>query len=488
MLATFLVGLTLGSALASAAADRLDDPLRWFGLLQLGIGLSGVITLILFAVLPSFIDAMITSDTLAKKTLSEFLGAGLTMILPTILMGAMLPITARIVCSGTRDVGSRMGRLYAVNTTGSMMGALLTGLVLIGAIGLQRSALLLAAVNLSIGSLALLWFTRRARAVVAASLVSALIVALLLPRGVYLGFNETLADKLIFYEEGAEATVSVFEGGSPFIRVSYVNGRSEVPTDPVSMRTFYILGHLPALLKPEARSALMVSFGNGIATGALSRHHIPRIQAVELVEAQTKAARLYFQENRNVLDYPGLSITIDDGRNYVMRSDETFDIITADSTHPINTSSWALFTREFYEQVRERLAADGVFIQWLPFHDLSQDDYRKIIATFRSVFPNTTIWYGGGPHTFMLATPEPLEKDDIEDLESIMRARGVGDDLQDGELLRRAFLMEKEDVERYVSDAPIVHDDTAFFVPAIEVEQVLRGLSLFRTPPRESRP
>ena len=200
------------------------------------------------------------------------------------------------------------------------------------------------------------------------------------------------------------------------------------------------------------------------------------------MEAQTKAARLYLRENRGVLDYPGLSIAIDDGRNYVLRSDETFDIITADSTHPINTSSWALFTLEFYEQVRERLAPDGVFIQWLPFHDLSLDDYRSIIATFRSVFPHTTIWYGGGPHTFMLATPEPFGREDVADLEPIMRARGVGDDLQDGELLHRAFLMEADDVARFVSGASLVRDDTAFFVPAIEMERVLQSLALHRTP------
>jgi spermidine synthase len=229
-----------------------------------------------------------------------------------------------------------------------------------------------------------------------------------------------------------------------------------------------------------------VSFGNGIATGALSRHGIPRIQAVELVAAQVEAARLYARENRGVLGYPGLAIAIDDGRNYVLRSDEAFDIITADSTHPINTSSWALFTLEFYQQVRERLADDGVFIQWLPFHDLSLDDYRSIIATFRTVFPDTTLWYGGGPHTFMLSTPRPIGRGDLGSLVSIARASGVGDDLQDGDLLRRALLMERDDVARYVAGAPIVRDDTAFFVPAVEMERILDSLAAFRT--REDPP
>jgi len=117
---------------------------------------------------------------------------------------------------------------------------------------------------------------------------------------------------------------------------------------------------------PDARHYLflMISFGNGIATGAMSRHAIPRIQAVELVAEQVAAAELYQKENRGVLDYPGLQITIEDGRNYLMRSDEQFEIITADATHPVNSSSWALFTREFYGLVRQRLASDGVFVQY----------------------------------------------------------------------------------------------------------------------------
>jgi len=106
----------------------------------------------------------------------------------------------------------------------------------------------------------------------------------------------------------------------------------------------------------------------------------------------------------------GLQITIEDGRNYLMRSDEQFEIITADATHPVNSSSWALFTREFYELVHQRLASDGVFVQWLPFHDLSSQDFRDIIKTFQSVFPHTSLWYTGGIHSFLVATPRPLTR------------------------------------------------------------------------------
>src|SRR3712207_5358019 len=164
-------------------------------------------------------------------------------------------------------------------------------------------------------------------------LVAAAIAALLLPPGIYLGFREGTSPHLVYYREGVDATVSVFEVKEPPLKISFVNGRSEVPTDRDSIRAFHLLGHLPPLLRPDAQSALMVSFGNGIATGTVARHHIPRIQAVEIVAEQVTAAEYYRAENRGVLDYPGLTITIEDGRNFLLRSREQFDIITADATH-----------------------------------------------------------------------------------------------------------------------------------------------------------
>src|SRR5262249_59065714 len=132
------------------------------------------------------------------------------------------------------------------------------------------------------------------------------------------------------------------------------------------------------------------------AAGAVCRRPSPGRRAVDWVAERVAAASLYGRENRGVLGYPGLKIAIEDGRNYLRRSDERFEFITADATHPVNSSSWALFTHEFYGLVQQRLASDGVFVQWLPFHDLSSQDFRDIVKTFQSVFPHTSLWYTGG--------------------------------------------------------------------------------------------
>ncbi len=475
MLTTFLIGLAVGGALAARRIDRAAQPLEVFGYVQLSIGVCAVLVLFVFAKLPTLREWFIVTDTFGKQVLAEFFTAGITMFVPTVLMGATFPVAARIYGSGTDAVGERVGRLYALNTVGAMIGACTAGFVLIPLLGLQRAALTLALLNLALGSAALLTLTVVPRLRLGAALAVAIVAAALLPPGIYLGFREGAPPALIFYREGIDATVAVFRVQDPPLKISFVNGRSEVPTDPQSMRAFYLLGHLPPLLHPQARSALVISFGNGIAAGAMSRHGIPRIQAVELVAEQVEAAQLYREENRNVLDYPGLQIAIEDGRNYLQRSAERFDIITADATHPINTSSWALFTREFYTLVRQRLVDDGVFVQWVPFHDLAKEDYRAIVKTFQSVFPHTSLWYTGGTHSFLVATPQRLTRADIAALDARIQAAGIADDLGSGAQLATDFLMDEDGVSAYTAGAPIVTDDTAFFIPAKDMTAILQS-------------
>lgn len=475
MLATFLTGLAAGSYFAARWVDHSPRPVRLFGVLQVGIGLSAVLVLFIFSILPDFLAGFIQGVDFSTQALVEFSSAGLTMIIPTLLMGASFPVAARVYTLSTQAVGERVGRLYALNTLGSMLGSLTAGFVLISFLGLQRSAVSLAVVNLALGAAVLLSSAQIPRLQLAGALTLAVAGIWLLPPGIYLGREEGRPSSLVYYHEGIDATVSVFEDPATKFKVSYVNGRSEVPTDPHSLRAFHLLGHLPPLLHPQAQSALMVSFGNGIASGAMSQHGLARIESVELVAEQVEVARLYTVENRNVLDYPGLNITIEDGRNYLLRTDEIFDIITVDATHPVNSSSWALFTQQFYQMARARLDRNGVMIQWLPFHDLSQKDYREIVRTFQSVFPHTTLWYSGAIHTFLVGTPEPLTREAVLALDERLKTSGAAADLGDAQRLALDYLMDEAAVADYTAGARIVSDDRAFFLPALEVEAIMQG-------------
>lgn len=496
MLVTFLIGLAVGSAWMARRIDQSPRPLAWFGWIQLAIGMCAVLALYVFSRMPTLLALFTATTNFAASLWAEFFAAAIIMIVPTLLMGAVFPIAARLYTTGkqssdrsvaaspnresapTTGLGSQIGKLYALNTVGATLGAFIAGFVLIPLIGLQNATILLALLNLAVGAVALLAHPAGfgSRMWLAGALGTTALAAALLPPGVYLGFREGAIPELVYYKEGIDATVAVFSTRNPPLKVSFVNGRNEVPTDKHSMRAFYLLGHLPPLLRPEAQNALMISFGNGIASGAMATHPVPRIHAIELVAEQVEAAQLYRAENRAVLERPGFQVTIEDGRNYLLRSDERYDIITADATHPINSSSWALFTREFYTMVQGRLADDGVFVQWLPFHDLAESDYRDIIRTFQSVFPHTTLWYTGATHSFLVATPQPLTREQVLALDTRLKESVAGIDLGDARLLAADFIMTEQEVAEFSANARIVTDDRAFFIPAMDRELILAEL------------
>lgn len=467
MLTIFLCGLAGGSAIGAWWLRRHRATVGQFGMLQLGIGALAVSILFVFARLPFLnIDELFGGFSVQY----ELAIAAITLFPPTFLMGVLFPVVGSLYTrERTRAVGFRIGTVNALNTLGAIVGALAAGFVLIPLLGLRNATLLLAGVNLALGSGAL-WLSApnrpRLRWAGFPSLGLPVSAAFVVPPGIYLGGYTDWSQYLIFYEEGAETTVSVFERPEDNFKISFVNGRDEVLTDEASMLAFRLLGHLPALLQPEARNALVLSFGNGIATGTLDTHGIPVIDAVDLSPEMIEAGRLFTEENYNVLDSPRLRLYVEDARNFLLRTDERYDIISADATHPSNASSWALFTREFYELVQRRLTPDGVFMQWVPSHGLQEADYRAVLRTAWSVFPHTTLWSTGGTHSYIVATAERLTEESLA--ATVAQAgenRIVRYDLGPPSFIARYLAMSGEELASYVGAGPVVTDNNAFFMP-----------------------
>jgi spermidine synthase len=472
MLTTFLGGLMLGGWIGATWVRRHRATLPHFGTIQLALSLAALSTLYLFWFVPDrlTVEGISATPTLRTFILFEFLLGALILLLPATLLGVLFPMVVSLYTQeepGT--VGGQLGRITALNTAGAVLGALLTGFVVIPMIGLQKTVVALSLLNLALGVWA---FHRYAKGqpsrwvMPGLVAVGALLLIVALPAGYYLGFRADATDQLTFYAEGVETTVAVFEVPEENFKVSFVNGRIEVPTDPISMRAFRLLGHLPAMLHPDAGRALMLSFGNGISTGSLDTHGIPQIDAVDLSAEQFAAAERYWQENYNVLRSAHLRTYVEDGRNFLLRSADLYDIITTDATHPINTSSWALFTQQFYQQVDARLAEGGVFMQWLPFHNLAEGDFKRILRTAQTVFPHTTLWYTGGSHTLLLATREPLTRERlVAAFVAAAQNQIVVDDLGPPATWPRYLAMTASRVRDYAGAGPIFTDDNAFFLP-----------------------
>ncbi len=486
MLTIFLSGLTIGGLLGTWWLRRRAGNVLQFGVLELAIGLLAILILFVFARLPQFqLGDFVETYSVTAEILFEGFLSFITLFPVTILFGAAFPIVSSLYTTEqSEQVGFKIGRVLALNTVGSILGSLLTGFVIVPLLGLQTSVVILALINLGLG-VAAVWFfapvvNRQFRFVAVAVTIAAVIAILLLPSSIYLGYWQDTADQLIFYKEDVEATVAVFDASATNPKFSSVNGRVEVPTDALSMRAFHLLGHLPPLLNHDAQNALMLSFGNGIATGAMSTHNIPLIEVVELAPSMIEGAQYYAPENRNVLEYPGLKIHIEDARNFLLQTGQTYDLITTDATHPSNTSSWALFTAEFYRQVHQHLTPNGVFLQWVPIHSLSIADFHSILRTFQHEFPNASLWYTGGSHTLLLATPEPLTRDRLIDvLQNTPDNPAVTEDLGGPALIARHLIMDSGQFREFAGSGKLVRDNDAFFLPInAETSQLIKTIQL----------
>jgi spermidine synthase len=147
------------------------------------------------------------------------------------------------------------------------------------------------------------------------------------------------------------------------------------------------MGRLPMLLHPAPRRALVICFGTGQTANAVLQEGPERLDVVELNPAVLRMAPL-FASNHGVLADPRVRAIAMDGRAWLRRSAERYDVVTLEPMPPHFAGVNALYSREFYEIVSARLAPGGIVAQWLPLHLLPPFHAASIAATFRSVFPD----------------------------------------------------------------------------------------------------
>ena len=342
----------------------------------------------------------------------------------TVLWGATFPLALAAVASGDDDPARPVGRIYAANTSGAIFGALAFSMFLIPRLGTQGSERVLILLSAA-GALCVLLpviSTSRAKTGsvwLAASMMAAGILAATVPRipGGLVAFGRLFmpvnASQILYVGEGLNSSIAVSQFGST--RQFHVSGKAEASTGAYDMRLQRMLGHLPALLHPKPRSVLVVGFGAGVTAGSFVVN--PDVQRVVICEIEPLippiTSRYFNKENYDVLHDPRTDVVYEDARNYILTTPEKFDIITSDPIHPWVKGSATLYTKEYFELVKEHLNRGGVVTQWVPLYETDVDTVRSEIATFFDVFPDGTIWAnegdGGGYDIVLLGQTSPTE-------------------------------------------------------------------------------
>lgn len=480
MLLLFLAGIGIGSAIYVRL--RAADPARVLGLALIGNTFAALLGIALVPELPfAYMRGFpAVKDSFALREALQLVATAPLLLPMAILFGIAFP-AAVAATARLRDMGRGVGRVTAWNTAGTVAGAFLGGFVLIPRIGMRASLTLAAASTAVAGVLALSRSTARAwrtRGLVAAS--AALLAALLLPAwprtllamgtGFYAaiyGNVEGLRDaerrsELLFYQDGIATTLSVDRQGPYLFYRS--NGKTDASTDPGDMANQLLLGHLPMLLHPDPRQVFVIGLGTGVSAAAAARYPAQSIEIADIEGAAREATQQFAAQNRNVLADPRVRFLVADGRNALLARDKTFDVIISDPSDVWVAGVGSLFTQEFYALARTRLKPGGVMVQWFHMHSLPPEQMKLIVATFRSVFPHTSLWRPNRGDVILVGSVDPVPWDLARIRRRIETVPGVADDLRGIGFwhplsIFAAFVLEGEDLARMLADVPGVHTD-----------------------------
>jgi spermidine synthase len=475
LLSIYLLGVGIGSLIYRLFAVKIKYPIKVLGLVEILLALSIPATFVFSAYV----------YTAGYPTSVDFrVMAFVVMFVPTVLMGIAFPLLCSVFGRSLQTLGRNIGKLYAINTVGTVVGSLLPVFVFIPTLGIQRSFLFVSLIYGAIGIFLLTyngvrkqWRRITLSVVYALALLVFLIVPSDLCQRVFMSTSFYLSKHtdILFYREGRTGTAIVTLDKINSCKTVYINGVSEVPLLYTTQLCFRMIGDLGPMLHPHPDEVLMICFGGGIAAGATAC--LPEVRSLTVVDMErsvVEAAKLLKEENNNLLENSTVKVVIDDGRNYLLMSRRNWQVIVSDATHPKSSDSWVLYTEEFYRLARKHLTDKGVFVQWVPLHNLSTAEFKMIVRTFQAVFPNISLWIVHGveeratfsSYALLVATMSPL-KINLDDLRERLNAERVREDLRPYGLhnlsgFLSTFLCAEDRLRRWVGKGPINTDNLPY--------------------------
>jgi spermidine synthase len=428
ILAVFLIGLAIGSGAGSAIVRSVRPQLAlgWCQVL-LAAGIAWTAYMIADSLPYWPIDPLLASSPwlIFQLDMARCLWA---ILPPTLLWGASFPLACAAVAEAGEDSARVVGGVYAANTLGAIVGALLVSLVLVPAIGTRQTERVLLAVSALAAIIALAPCVRRSRSfslagALAVSLVAALWLAAAidpLPGKVVAYGRRTAVNlkssTLLYTVEGINSSVAITRWNDGNVEVD-VNGHVEATTEPYDMKLQRMVGHLPALLHPSPRTVLGIGFGAGVSAGTFTRY--PTIEKITVCEIEPvippTSTRYFARQDYDVLHNPRTRIVFDDARHYVLTTPQRFDIIASDPLDVFVKGTAALYTKEYFDAIKERLNPGGFFSLYVPLYESDERTVRSELATFFASFPYGSVWAntvdGRGYDMVFLGQAGPLEID-----------------------------------------------------------------------------
>ncbi|MFC1776960.1 fused MFS/spermidine synthase [Pseudomonadota bacterium] len=442
-LASFLAGIGLGSLFFTRF---LANPGNWLAnswlkgrrvqaaLLALLISLTLLLGLPLIGKLPGLFLAGYAAGLHSNFALFQlfiFALCSSVIIMPTLFMGILFPLVTVIWTPSVGLAGRGVGAAYAINTAGTILGALLGGLLILPWLGVHYSIQMAAGLYFLVA--VAFWLISNADirnvhkyAIIVSSTLFVMMIAWLIPAwdkmlmssGVFSNPDSIIKQssgedwqhffdekELLYYGEGLDGIVAVINTGDN--KALVINGKTDASSS-FDLPTQVLFGQLPLALKPDAESALVIGLGSGITPGTLATSEsLRRLTILEISEKVIEASEFFKTENYAVLADPRVSLVTADARNHLMASPELYDIIISEPSNPWITGISNLFTDEFFRLAKSRLNPGGIMAQWFHTYSMSNSDLKTLLKTFENNFQYVTVWLPLFEDMLVIGTDQP---------------------------------------------------------------------------------
>ena len=433
VLISFILGIGLGAAWIASPGRRSRSSERM--IIVLLCLAAAWVTLLVFNI-EQWVNFYILARTGLARTATGYVYNQLLTVfislvvlgLPAAWIGAVLPLMIRAVSHEDSPLGAKVGLLLTWNTLGAVVGVLLTGFVVMPWVGL-RDAFGVLALVLGLG--ALIMALRRLRPIgIAGTLAVCLFTGSLfvfsntnwqyvISSGVFRIWEKQYDPnlmawrkkhiKIVFYKDGADATVSVerVDGlAAPPELGLRTNGKPEAGTA-LDLCTQMLVSDLPMLSKPEAKDVFVLGLASGMTAGTVLAFPIDRLDVAENCDPVIEASKLFDHWNDQVLSDPRTRLWRADARTVLKLREQKYDVIITEPSNPWFVATGSVFSKQYYELAASRLKPGGIMAQWFQIYETKGDIVKLVLRTFSSVFPYVEVWDTAAGDIVMLGSNEP---------------------------------------------------------------------------------
>ncbi|HEY7658704.1 MAG TPA: fused MFS/spermidine synthase [Burkholderiales bacterium] len=430
MLSAFITGLALGGLWIRPRIDRIADPVRFLGVVQLLIGLAALATVFVYHYTFDWMALALgvlqrSDEAYPLFNLFSHAIAFAVMLPATFLAGMSLPLFTHVLLRGGH--GERaIGQIYSANTLGAIAGVLLAVHVLVPEAGMKLAVVLGAVADILLGA-GLLRYSQAAlrRAHAFAALIFGMLAATATARagaldpqrlssGVFrYGVVERADSKVFFYRDGKTASVAVRRQGDSTVGI-ITNGKPDatIQMDPDlepsgDEYTMVVAAALPLLMKPDAKTYANIGFGSGLTAETLLSHSGPQqVDSIEIEPAMVAGARSFGPRVQRPFRDRRSNIVFEDAKSYFARFGKRYDVIISEPSNPWVSGVASLFTTEFYRDVKRYLAPGGLLVQWLQTYEFNDRLLGSVLAALAENFSDFEVYETNGVDLIVVAVAE----------------------------------------------------------------------------------